>query len=101
MNEVIVPASQLPALPYARLVVPSLVADQGERAAKRYVEFFAANIRNPNTRRAYARAATDFLGWCEQRGPSLPGIEPMWTCCSLVERRWISWRPFSRTGWDL
>jgi K+-sensing histidine kinase KdpD len=21
-----------------------------------------------------------------------------WTCVGLVERRWISWRPFSRTG---
>ena len=24
-----------------------------------------------------------------------------WTCFGLVERRWISWRPFSRTGPDL
>ena len=31
-------------------------ADLGEPAAWRYVEFFTANIRNPNTRRAYARA---------------------------------------------
>jgi hypothetical protein len=25
----------------------------------------------------------------------------MWTCVDLVERGWISWRPFSRTGPDL
>ncbi len=48
-------------------VVPALVAAAGEAAAWRYVEFFAANIRNPNTRRAYARACGDFLGWCERR----------------------------------
>jgi hypothetical protein len=36
-------------------VVPALIADLGA-AARRYVEFFTANIRNPNTRRAYARA---------------------------------------------
>ncbi|MBV8093757.1 MAG: hypothetical protein JO110_11075, partial [Acetobacteraceae bacterium] len=36
-------------------IVPSLIADAGEPAAWRYVEFFAANIRNPNTRRAYVR----------------------------------------------
>jgi hypothetical protein len=78
MSGVLVSSSpHLPALPYGELVVPLLVAQEGERAAKRYIEFFAANIRNPNTRRAYARAATDFLGWCEQRGLSLPAIEPV------------------------
>jgi site-specific recombinase XerD len=77
MNELIAPSNSLPALPYGELVVPLLVAQEGERAAKRYVEFFAANIRNPNTRRAYARAATDFLGWCEQRGLALATIEPV------------------------
>ena len=34
-------------------VVPALIADLGDEAAWRYVEFFTANIRNPNTRRAY------------------------------------------------
>lgn len=78
MNELVSPArSSLPALPYGEWVVPLLVAQEGERAAKRYVEFFAANIRNPNTRRAYARAAGDFLGWCEQCGLALATIEPV------------------------
>ena len=31
-------------------------------------EFFTAQIRNPNTRRAYARAATEFFDWLETRG---------------------------------
>jgi hypothetical protein len=38
--------------------IPELVAAAGERAGMRFLEFFAANIRNPRTRRAYARAAT-------------------------------------------
>jgi hypothetical protein len=42
-------------------VVPALIADLGEQASWRYVEFFTANIRNPNTRRAYARACARFL----------------------------------------
>ena len=42
-------------------VVPALIADLGEEAAWRYVEFFTANIRNPNTRRAYARACNRFF----------------------------------------
>ena len=46
-GELISPALHVPALPYGKLVVPLLVAQEGERAAKRYVEFFAAQIRNP------------------------------------------------------
>jgi hypothetical protein len=42
-------------------VVPALVANLGDEAAWRYVEFFTANIRNPNTRRAYARACHQFF----------------------------------------
>ncbi len=40
--------------------LPALVAAAGERAS-RFLEFFAANIRNPHTRRAYYRAAEEFL----------------------------------------
>ena len=32
-----------------------------ERASMRFLEFFAANIRNPHKRRAYYRAAEEFL----------------------------------------
>ena len=47
-------------------------------AGKRFVEFFTANIRNPNTRKAYARAAAEFAAWCEQTGlPELRDIEPV------------------------
>src|SRR3546814_19104615 len=35
-------------------------------------------IRNPHTRRAYARAAGDFLAWCEARGvASLAQVQPL------------------------
>ena len=40
-------------------LVPALIAAEGNAAAWRYIEFFTANIRNPNTRRAYARACRD------------------------------------------
>jgi site-specific recombinase XerD len=36
------------------------------QAARRAFEFFAVNIRNLNTRKAYARAASEFAAWCEQ-----------------------------------
>jgi site-specific recombinase XerD len=47
--------------------VPAPIAAAGEQAAWRFIEFFTANIRNPNTRRAYGRAVGDFFGWCESR----------------------------------
>jgi hypothetical protein len=41
--------------------VPALVANAGDQASWRNIEFFAANLNNANTRRAYARApAPDF-----------------------------------------
>jgi site-specific recombinase XerD len=57
-------------------LVPVLIAELGDQAGWRYVEFFTANIRNPNTRRAYARACSQFFGWCEQRGLTLRTIRP-------------------------
>ena len=47
---------------------PALIAAVGERASYRFFEFFTANIRNPHTRRAYARAAVEFFDWLEARG---------------------------------
>ena len=40
--------------------------DAGEPTAKRFLEFFTANIRNPNTREAYGRAVRDFFNWCDE-----------------------------------
>jgi hypothetical protein len=34
------------------------------------------NIRNPNTRRPYARACGRFFSWCEDRGLTLTAIRP-------------------------
>jgi site-specific recombinase XerD len=59
-------------------VLPALVVAAGDRASIRFLEFFAANIRNPHTRRAYARAVGDFLAWCEIVGvASLGAVQPM------------------------
>jgi site-specific recombinase XerC len=44
----------------------------------RFLEFFAANIRNPHTRRAYARAADEFLAWCAAAAvPSISAVQPV------------------------
>ena len=48
------------------------------RTAKRTLEFFTAQIRNLNTRRAYARAASRFSAWCAEYGlDDLQAIEPV------------------------
>jgi len=56
---------------------PAVIAAAGPKASKRFFEFFTANIRNPNTRRAYVRAVGDFLIWCDRRHVALEQIEPM------------------------
>jgi hypothetical protein len=48
--------------------LPAAFIRAGERAAWRFIEFFAANIRNKNTRAAYVHAITQFFKWCEARG---------------------------------
>jgi site-specific recombinase XerD len=48
--------------------LPALVAASGERAGWRFLEFFTAAIRNPNTRRAYARDVRGFMNWCANAG---------------------------------
>lgn len=58
-------------------VLPAVIAQAGEKASKRFIEFFTATIRNGNTRRAYARAVADFLAWCESGGLTLTGIQPV------------------------
>jgi hypothetical protein len=46
-------------------------------AGQRFVEFFTVNILNPNTRKAYYRAAGEFFDWCNQAGLNLLNIEPI------------------------
>lgn len=60
------------------LQLPALITQAGERASKRFIEYFTATIRNKNTREAYARAVRDFFAWCDthQIGP-LVDIEPV------------------------
>jgi site-specific recombinase XerD len=68
-------------LPAPALLVdraPALVAAAGPRAQTRFFEFFVSNIRNSNTRRAYARATGDFLAWCSAQGvASIAEVQPL------------------------
>jgi site-specific recombinase XerD len=70
-------------------LIPSMVADAGESAAWRYVDFFTSNIRNPNTRRAYSRACQTFFAWCDDRGLALPTIRP-YDVATYIETRGLT-----------
>lgn len=52
----------------------ALVAWGGERAASRTFEFLTADIRNPNTRRAYHHATGRFMRWCMARDIALAQV---------------------------
>jgi integrase/recombinase XerD len=49
--------------------LPPIISDDGDDTARRFIEFFTANIRNKNTRLAYAQA--------EKRRFTLELIEPV------------------------
>src|SRR5215470_3092069 len=57
--------------------LPVIIRAQGERASRRFIEFFTASIRNRNTRMAYARAVKQFFDWCEDHRLGLDDIEPI------------------------
>ncbi len=71
---------QLPAVPETGAlvaptdtdVVPALTACVGDQVGCRYVEFSTANIRNPHTHRAYARACGRFSGGASAGGEQQP-----------------------------
>jgi site-specific recombinase XerD len=65
-------------VPIARAQLSTLVTAAGERAQLRFLEFFAASIRNGHTRRAYAGAVGEFLAWCEAMGvASITAVQPL------------------------
>ena len=60
------------------LAVPAAIGNAGDHATRRFLEFFAAQIRNKNTRMAYYRAACSFFAWVERHQiGELADIEPV------------------------
>lgn len=51
------------------------VRSRSDLDTRRDLEFFTANIRNENTRRAYYRASAGFLAWCQDQG--IERVEPV------------------------
>lgn len=56
---------------------PEILIRAGVPAQERFLEFFAATIRNPNTRAAYFRAVCRFFKWVDGRHLELEEIRPV------------------------
>jgi hypothetical protein len=56
--------------------LPNPILRAGDDAVHRFVEFFAATIRNKNTRQACGQALGQFCRWCEGRRLELDRISP-------------------------
>jgi site-specific recombinase XerD len=79
MNQIVPIRPGQPAVKAPRgITVPATIAAAGDHAARRFLEFFAATIRNRNTRMAYYRAVTEFFAWAERHKiGQLADIEPL------------------------
>jgi site-specific recombinase XerD len=65
--------------------LPAAITAAGPRTSERFIDFFTANIRNRNTRMAYAFAVRQFFDWCEQRRLALDDIRPR-TVAAYIEQ---------------
>ena len=74
-------------------VVPALIENAGSDTKRRYVEFFTANISNPNTRSAYLRAVVRFCDWCDVRKVTLAQTEPTLIALYVAELNATHSRP--------
>src|SRR5947207_2825353 len=62
---------------YDNSLVPALFQGAAEAASYRFIEYFAARIRNINTRQAYFRAVNRFSTWCVSHHLDLTKINPV------------------------
>jgi|GEM_PF-1376531 site-specific recombinase XerC len=61
----------------SQLILPAVIDQAGPDARRRFVEFFTANIRNSNTRAAYARGVSQFCAWLDERAIGLAEVSPV------------------------
>ncbi len=89
-----IPATPESTVPAAAAAVPSQIAGHGPGAQETWLEFFAAQIRIPNTRAAYARAAYRLFDWLAEHGVSdVREIRPVHIAAWLESRMREASRP--------
>lgn len=90
----IIPVSQKNALTSGQAEgIPKIVANAGNQAKFRFVEFFTAQIRNKNTRRAYHTAVTQFFHWCHSNGLELQDIHSIHVATYIEKLQTIASAP--------
>jgi len=73
-------------LPPSPAVLPVGLFAPTEKAAKRVLEFFTAQINNDHTRKAYLNATRRFAAWCETHGlHELVDVEPFHVAAFVKE----------------
>ena len=78
----------------AHAVIPSQIAAAGDHGWKAWLDFFAAQIRNRNTRQAYARAAHRLFDWLAVHGVhDLDDVEPVHIAAWIETRLTEASRP--------
>lgn len=78
MAQALIPPNQTTLLSFAdSAAVPAVIAGAGDRASYRFLEYFTATIRNPNTRQAYYRAVKQFFDWCDGHDLKLGQLNPI------------------------
>ena len=66
--------------------LPAIIERMDDRAQYRFAEFFTAQIRNPHTRRAYAKAVGEFCAWLDERGiGSVAGVTSIHVAAYIEE----------------
>lgn len=73
--------------------IPEIVTNAGDQAKFRFIEFFTAQIRNKNTRRAYHTAITQFFHWCHSNGLELHDIHSIHLASYIEKLQTISSAP--------
>lgn len=67
---------------------PEMIAKERKKATRRFLEFFAAEIANDNTRKTYYRAVLHFFTWCEAQGVGdIDHIEPIVVAVYIKEEK--------------
>lgn len=65
--------------------IPQFFAAAGAGARFRFVEFFAAHIRNANTRAAYYRVVSRFADWCGSKNLEIATLNSVWIAAYIEE----------------
>ena len=65
--------------------LPEVISAAGPKVAKAFLEFFAATIRNKNTREAYLRDCSRFFAWCQEKGIAFEKVEPMFIAAYIEQ----------------